>query len=238
MTYNVLDVCARIRADAAPAKGKKCPGGYSIPLNKKCRTLGSPEGGGKKKGRRGAIATSVAVPTGVAAGLGATAIALGAAWKKGKKSKAGGKEAGTAPGSGAIVPGGKGEIVPGGGGGISKGSSGGASRKGLPGSGSQKAGGRKTQKPRSEEPSAPKGGEDWKKEFDFDPESRSGVKRARKQAAKKYHPDRPGGDTKKMQEINAELDRLEARATKDSRFDSMFVDMYPRWDMEHGCFYY
>jgi len=32
---NVFDVCAQIGMDAGP-RGKKCPGGYSIPVNKQC----------------------------------------------------------------------------------------------------------------------------------------------------------------------------------------------------------
>lgn len=38
---DVFDICQQIRMDAG--KGKKCPGGYSIPANKQC--------GGKKKMR-------------------------------------------------------------------------------------------------------------------------------------------------------------------------------------------
>lgn len=46
---NVFDVCFQIRLDANKGKGKKCPGGYSIPAGKKCggkkkKKLGSPEG--------------------------------------------------------------------------------------------------------------------------------------------------------------------------------------------------
>ena len=89
---DVFDACSQIRADAGP-KGKKCPGGYSIPANKQCGGRGRARGKGRLRTLGPGLSVGGAVAGGVlGVGLGA-ATAVNAIARGEEKKRGGGSEA-------------------------------------------------------------------------------------------------------------------------------------------------
>jgi len=86
---DVFNACKQIRMDAGP-RGKKCPGGYSIPANKQCGGKGKGKGKLRSSGPRFSIGGAVAggvLGVGLGAATAASAISRGEERKKGGGSE-------------------------------------------------------------------------------------------------------------------------------------------------------
>lgn len=239
-------------------KGKKCPGGYWIPKNKRCRgerRLSSP--GGDRSGS-GFVKTGLAVGLGAAAiGAAATAgIALASRSRK-SREKVDLDEAlkHTDPGVAETVrrarkrsqEGGVEPLNP------NRATEGparpsvderfnrirdriksGAANPDTPGPEEQARRQAVRRDPvYSKQESSVRG------EFGLeDKPTKAEVKRARREAARKYHPDlNPNNPeaVRKLQRINEVLDLWEKEAEERGDSGNLFVDMYPRWDSAVGC---
>lgn len=296
----VFDACKGIRVSSGERadanKGKKCPGGYWIPRQKKCAS-GKPsgkkrlrsEGGSEKEGRKkpsgseGFLRKTIPIVGAVTAGVGITAAGLAAMKAAGageasprtaaekqveetvRRARERSRQGGTTPDD---APGGAGpseadrefeEMIRK----ARKYAEEAAKRRA--GRGSARSGGGSSEE--GDDPFSPNNPDNqWirnqrrKQSADFQREAQGvqsefglgndpspgEIKKARKKAAMKYHPDRnrEPGATERLQRINEVLDIWEFDAEyrarsgrKDSRSQNMFVDMYARWNSYYGWSY-
>ena len=222
---DLYEAMENIRTDAG--KGKKCPGGYSIPADKTCRgtatgIVGTAAKRAKNLGKvtknnlldpKNRVRASLA-----AAGLAAYALND---YKLNKKLKEVRGQAADKKNEGW-----KRHFTE-------------KEKARRAGGGTKAAPGQSRQQPvdaRAEEAKAENDRDaEFMREFNLGSDfTEKDLRRAKVAAARKYHPDVNPEGGQKMASMNAAVDRLAKRARKDSFGDDMFFDLYPRWDSGTG----
>ena len=207
---DLYEAMENIRTDAG--KGKKCPGGYSIPADKTCRgtATGIVGTAAKRAKNLGKVTKNTLLDpkNRVRASLGAAGLAAYALndYKLNKKLKEvrGVREQARRTGGGT---------------------------KAAPGQSRQQPVDARAEKAKAENDRDAEFMREFNLGSDF---TEKDLRRAKVAAARKYHPDVNPEGGQKMADMNAAADRLAKRARKDSFGDDMFFDLYARWDSGTG----